>query len=102
LLSNGVKTAKPTDIDLTSTAVLLRRAEADGFHVALVPGDLVNVTGGRKGAPIVAELKAAKAEILALLKARESEAPLVVITYYTGERLTIPQEVWSPDWPCPF
>jgi hypothetical protein len=99
LLSNGVKVAKPADIDLTSAADLLRRAEAEGFRVALVPGDLVNVTGGRKGAPIVEELKAAKSDIVSLLKSRR---PPVVITYYTGEPLEIPQEVWPPDWVCPF
>src|SRR5262245_57300124 len=73
MLSNIEKTQKGTDIRLTSgrTVDLLRRAEVEGFKVTLVSGGLVNVAGGRKGAPIVQELKSAKAEILAVLKARE-------------------------------
>ena len=131
-----------------SIETLLSRAEAAGFNVALVGGDQLRVTGGQKGAPIVAELKVAKTEILALLRSRQAakassftkllsgldadaryaleeraaimadsdienaEALAIArtqkrrkaiwITYYTGERIAIPQEVKPADWRCPF
>jgi hypothetical protein len=84
--------------DLTGRGVVL---SADGDRLDIDAPDSVLTDA------LLATLRARKAELLDLLvdeneEVHDSALFDVVIDFYDGTRLRIPQEVWPEDWTAPF
>jgi TubC N-terminal docking domain len=87
--------------DLTGRGVILA-ANGDRLDIDAPDSELTD--------DLLATLRARKAELLDLLADENEEThdsalfapPIVEVTFYTGERIRIPQQSTPPGWSPPF